>query len=105
MSECWPDDLDCSEATFPSIDRLQLLSLSSFINWINVSKSVASGATVAFFLLSTSLDDNFRSSNWDWMISLASLAESAKMSASQMSTNCRVGVLFPSDMVNFKIEG
>ena len=69
MSERWLDNLDRSDPMFSSIDRLELLSLSSLTDWINVSNCVASGAIIAFILLSTSLYDNFRSSNCDWRLS------------------------------------
>ena len=104
MSERRPDDLDRSDATFPSVERLELLSLSSLTDWINVSSCVASGATIAFIILSTSLDDNFCSCNWDCRLSSTSLADSAERCASSISTNRRVGVLFPSDMTNFLID-
>ena len=105
VSESWPDDLDCSDATFPSVDLLELLSLSSLTDWISVSSCVASGATIAFILLSTSLDDNFRSRNWDCKLSSAPLPDAAETCASPISINCRVGVLFSSDIVGFLING
>ena len=101
LSERWPDNLDRSDTTFPSVDRLELLSLSSVTDWTNVSKCVASGATIAFILLSISLDDDFSSSNRHCTLSSTSLADFVKTCDLPISTNCRVGVLFPSDIVNF----
>ena len=104
LSERWPGNLDRSDATFPSVDRLELLSLSAFTDWINIYSCVASGATIRFILQSTLVDKSFRSSNWDCRLPSTSLADSAKMCTLPISTNCGVGVLFPSDMINFFIE-
>ena len=101
LSKLWPDDLDRRDAIFPSVDRLKLLSLSSLTDWISVSNCVASGATIVFILMSNSLDNVVLSSCWDCKLSPKSLADSAEMCASPNSRNCRVGVLFPSDIVNF----
>ena len=43
VSERFPDDLDRSDATFPSIYRLEFLSPSSPNDWINVSICVVKG--------------------------------------------------------------
>ena len=53
----------------PLVGRFELLSLNSLTDWINVSNSVAKGATIAFILRSTSLEDNLRSSNCDCKLS------------------------------------
>ena len=97
-SERSPDDLDRSDAKFSSVVRLELLSLSSLTDWIKVSSCVASGSTIAFILQSTSLDDKLGSSNWDCRLSSTSLADSEETCASPISTNRRVGVIFPSDI-------
>ena len=58
-----PDCLDRSEVTLPSFGLLNFLSLSSTTDLINVCSCVASGAAIAFILLSTSLVDNLHSSD------------------------------------------
>ena len=93
------------DPTILSVDLLELLSLSSLTDWISVSSCVASGATIAKILLSTSLGDSFRSSNWDCTLSWVSLRDSAEMCESPLSTNCWVGVLFSSDNDSFLIDG
>ena len=37
MSECWPDHLGRSDATFPSKERVQILSIGSLTDWISIS--------------------------------------------------------------------
>ena len=105
LSERRPDDLDRSDSTFSSIDLLELFSLSSLTDWINVSICLASGVSIAFILLSTSLDHNFHASGWDCRLFSPSLADSTKACASSISTNYRVGVLFSSDTIGFLIGG
>ena len=94
MLERWPENLDRLDVMFPSVDLLELLSLSSLAEWLSASSCAAGGATIDFLILSTLLDDNFRSSIWDSKLSSASLLESAEMCASPISTNCRILVLF-----------
>ena len=93
--------VDRSDATFTSVNLLELFSLSYITDWINVSFCVASGATIAFILLLTSLDHNFRSSSWDCTLSSPSLAVSTEACALATSTICRVGALLHSDIMVF----
>ena len=104
VSERWPHNLDRLDAIITSVDRLELLWLSFLTDSISVSNCVASEATIAFILLSSSLDDIIFSSSRDCRLFSTSLADSAEMCASPTSTNSRVDVLFPSDMVDFWVD-
>ena len=100
---CYRENLDRSDATFRSVDRFELLSLNSFIEWISVSNSVAGGVTIAFILLSTSFEDVLLSSSWDFKLFSPSLADLPELRASPISKKCLAGILFPSDIVNFEM--
>ena len=104
MSEARPEDLDRSDAAFPFVHPFELLPLNSLTNWINVSICVASSATIAFILLSTSLEDNLRFCSWNRKLSSTSLVDSAKLCASPIWTNCQVVVMFSSDIVSFQVD-
>ena len=105
MSECWTNDLDRLDALLFSVDRSELLSLTSLTDWVHVSSCVAIGATISFILLSTPLNDSFHSINWGWRLSLTLLSDSTVTCASPFSTKCQVGVMFRSDMVIFLVDG
>ena len=99
ISERWHDDLNRSNATFPSAEWFELLSLFFVTNWINISNCADRGATIAFIFLSNSLEIILRSSTFDRRFYSPSLADSPEWWASPTSTNCLFGVLASSDML------
>ena len=73
-----------------SVEQLEFLLLSSLTDWINVSNCMVTGATIAFNLLSTSLEDIPRSSRCDYKLCSPSLADSPlwSMNFDQLSSWC-----------------
>ena len=76
VTECLPDQVDCSDAAFPSLERAELLSLSSLTDRISHSNCATREAAIAFILLSNSLEIILRSSSFDRRFSSLSLADS-----------------------------
>ena len=104
VRRCWTTDPTILIVRTPRLlhlGLLELLSLSSFTDWIKFSSCLANGATMAFILLSTSLEDNFLFSSWDCNWSSTSLVDSPKAYDSPNLRNCRVSVLISLDIVVF----
>ena len=75
LSECRLEDLDRSNAVFPSLETTELLSLSSLFDCVSASKCDQRGATVAFSLLTTSDQLYFRCNNCDRKLPSLSLPD------------------------------
>ena len=83
---------------FLSVEQVELLSLTSLSDWISLSICLDRGAALAFTLVSTSIELNLQSSNFDCNFS-PSLAVSLECWTSPTPTSCLVGALFSSDML------
>ena len=69
LSESQPYDFDDSDVTFHSVGWMKLASLSILTDFINAFKCVSREATIAFNLLSSSLEVVLRSNSCDWRFS------------------------------------
>ena len=82
-----------------SIERFNVLSLSSLVDWIIISNCVAKWTTTAFIPLSIPLENILQSSNCDCESSSPSLVDSPEWWTSPTSTSGLNGVLFSYDML------
>ena len=88
-----------------SVDRLELLSLRSLSDWVRVSSCVASGATIEFIPLSTSLNDTSVLSTEAADYAQHHLLTLPILVHHRSQQTCRVGVLFRSDMLSLLVDG